>query len=349
VTHAVPEHERGEDEGVDAGSGAPGEASAEDVGRVVALQRALLDGEATVTLQALAAASDMSPEVASLVWHALGFADSEPPGRLFAPADLDALERLNRIVKAAGADEEFAVGLIRALGHHTSRLVTWQVVALVEHMTLAAERAQEGADAAVAFMAEHLEDMDALVSYAWRRHMAAMIKWRLGRGGEDSLRMLVSVGFADMVAYTRLTQQMEALELAGLVARFESVSANVVQRQGGRVVKTVGDEILFVADTAQEAVDIALDLADAMAADPLLPDVRVGVATGEVVSRFGDVYGPTVNLASRLTASAGPGTVLVDAATAAALPADLLMEVTPHGEAELPGVGTVSTSRVRRL
>lgn len=338
---------------MDAGSGTPGELPAEgslDGPRPVgALQRALLGGDPTITLAELAAASDMSPEVASLVWHALGFADSEPPGRLFSPADLDALARLSRVVSAAGADEEFAVGLLRALGHHTSRLVTWQIVALVEHMTVAAGGAQEGADDAVAFLADHLEDMDALVSYAWRRHMAAVIKWRLGRGAEDSLRVRLSVGFADMVAYTRLTQQMEALELGALVARFESVSSNVVQRQGGRVIKNVGDEILFVADTAQEAVNIALDLTDAMAADPLLPDVRVGVATGDVVSRFGDVYGPTVNLASRLTAGAGPGTLLVDAATAAGLAADPLMEVTPHGEAELPGLGMVSTSRVRRI
>jgi adenylate cyclase len=342
-------HRGGEDAGVDAGDAAPGEAAGGDGGPAAALARALLRGDPSVTLRELAGDADMPPEVASLVWHALGFADSEPPGRLFTPADRDALVRLNRLVAAAGADEEFAVGMFRALGHHTSRLVTWQVVALIEQMTLAAGGAQEGADAAVAFMAEHLEDMEALVAYGWRRHMAAVIKWRLGRGAEDSLRFRLSVGFADMVAYTRLTQQMEALELAGLVARFESVSANVVQRQGGRVVKNVGDEILFVADTPQEAVDIALDLADAMAADPLLPDVRVGVATGEVISRFGDVYGPTVNLASRLTATAGPGTVLVDAATAAALVDALLMEVTPHGEAELPGVGTVSTSRVRRL
>lgn len=334
---------------MDAGIGASAEGPIGEISPVVALARALLAGDATVTLQALAAAADMSPEVASLIWHALGFADSEPPGRLFTPADREALERLNRVVKAAGADEEFAVGLIRALGHHTSRLVTWQVVALVEHMTAAAGGAQEGSDAAVAFMAEHLDDMDALVSYAWRRHMAAVIKWRLGRGAEDSLRTQVSVGFADMVAYTRLTQHMDALELAGLIARFESISASVVQRQGGRVIKTVGDEILFVADTPAEAVNIALDLADATAADPLLPDVRVGVATGAVVSRFGDVFGATVNLASRLTATAGPGTVLVDAATAAGLVGDPLIEVTPHGEAELPGLGVVSASRVRRL
>jgi adenylate cyclase len=197
-------------------------------------------------------------------------------------------------------------------------------------------------------MAEHLEDLDELVSYGWRRHMASVIKWRLGRGDEDALRVLLSVGFADMVGYTRMSQHMDAVELGRLVARFESVAANVVLRQGGRVIKTMGDEILFVADTPGEAADIACDLADAMAADPMLPDVRVGVATGEVVSRLGDVFGPTVNLASRLTAIAGPGSVLVDEATARTLSADRSMEVTPGAEQDLPGVGRVRPSGVRR-
>ena len=324
--------------------GVPGEEA--DPADPAALERALLGGDATISLEELAGRTGMTPAVASLVWHALGFADSEPPGRLFSPADVEGLALARRLAAAAGAEEDFAVDVMRALGHHMSRLVTWQVVALADR--LAGPDGTDGTDRAVAFLADHLVEIDRLVSYGARRHLASVVKWQLGRGGEDGLQSPLSVGFADMVSYTTMSQQLDAVELARLVARFAAVSATVVLRQGGRVVKTVGDEILFVADTPQEAVGIAIDLTDAMAADPVLLEVRVGIATGPVVSRLGDVFGHTVNLASRLTAFATPGTVAVDLATGAALGGDGLLELIPLGELDLPGIGKVGASQVRR-
>ena len=92
--------------------------------------------------------------------------------------------------------------------------------------------------------------------------------------------------------------------------RFEALATDIVTAHGGRVIKTVGDEILFVHGEAAPAAAIALDLVDTMAEDDLLPDVRVGMAYGRVISRLGDVFGMTVNRASRLTAVAPPGGVL---------------------------------------
>lgn len=321
--------------------GSPGE-SADD------LERKLMGGDPDITLAMLAGAVGLSPEVANLFWHTLGFPDADPPGRVFTQQDQDALVRVVRLVTEAGADEEFGVGLIRALGHHMSRLATWQVLSLVEHMTEQAGSGEVGAARAVEFLSDHLEDLDHLVTYAWRRHLASVTKWRLGRIDEDALRLRLSVGFADMAGYTRLSQQMDVVELARLVGRFEAVSANVVLRQGGRVIKTVGDEILFVGDTPVQTIDIALDLAEAMGTDPLMPDVRVGVATGEVVARMGDVYGPTVNLASRLTKHAKPGSVLLDTTTADALVDEVSMQIEDLGQDVLPDFGPVPIRRVRR-
>lgn len=312
------------------------------------LERALLGGEAELSLDALAEATGVPVELAGLLWRALGFPDAAPPGRVFTTGDRAALARLTALVADAGADPEFGVSLIRALGHHMSRLVTWQVIALVEHMSKQAGDGDEGAARAVAFMAEHLDDLDAIVTYAWRRHLAAVTKWRLGRVDEDALRFALTVGFADMAGYTRLSQRMDAVELADLVGRFETVSADVILRQGGRVIKTVGDEVLFVGDTPVQAVDIALDLAAAMGTDDVLPDVRVGLATGEVVGRMGDVFGPTVNLASRLTSLAAPGSVLADPATAAALFGHPMLQVIELDAAELPDFGTVAACRITR-
>ncbi|MGQ0624944.1 MAG: adenylate/guanylate cyclase domain-containing protein [Sporichthyaceae bacterium] len=312
------------------------------------LERRLLRGDPDITLSGVAAAAGISPEVASLLWHALGFPDVEPPGKVFTSDDKAAMARLARLVDESGADEEFAVSLIRGLGHHMSRLAMWQVIALVAHMSEMAGNGEEGAGRAVAFMTDHLDDLESLLLYSWRRHLAAGVRWRLGRIDEDASRFTLTVAFADMVAYTRLAQQMDPLELSRLVGRFESVSANIVLRQGGRIIKTVGDEILFVGDTAGQAVAIALDLANAMGSDPLLPDVRVGVATGEVVGRMGDVFGPTVNLASRLTDVARPGSVLVDEATAAVIAGDEAIAAATL-ETDLDGFGPVTAFELRRL
>ena len=103
-----------------------------------------------------------------------------------------------------------------------------------------------------------------------------------------------------------------------------------------------------MADDPATAARIGLELAEAMAGDPELPDVRVGIATGPVLYRMGDVFGRTVNLASRLTALAAPGTVLVDATTATALAglADVVAE--PEKTRAVRGIGLVRPEVVRR-
>jgi len=313
------------------------------------LENRLLGAEPDLTMEEAAAGAGMSDAQARLLWRALGFADVDPKERKFTDADRDALTRLRRLMVDAAADDEFGVGLTRALGHHMSRLVTWQVIALVEQMTEAVGGSSEEATRrAVAFMTEHLDDLDHLVLYAWRRHAAAVAEWLMGRVDEDARRFPLTVGFADMVSYTRLSEQLDAPDLARLVARFESVSADVVLRNGGRVVKTVGDEVLFVADTAEQGADIAMQLAETMTADPLLPEVRVGLATGEVISRLGDLFGPTVNVASRLTALASPGTVLVDATSAAVLDRSATFTVLPQRARAVRGLGELTPSQLRR-
>jgi len=100
-----------------------------------------------------------------------------------------------------------------------------------------------------------------------------------------------------------------------------------VVSQHGRVVKMLGDEVLFVTDTPRDAAEIALRLTGPGRAARGLPALRVGMATGHVLSRFGDVYGPVGNLAARLTSLARPETVLVDRELAAALRQDKAYEL----------------------
>jgi adenylate cyclase len=96
-----------------------------------------------------------------------------------------------------------------------------------------------------------------------------------------------------------------------VVRRFEEISHDLVTSLGGRVVKMIGDEAMFVVDDVVAAARIGLGLAEAYADDDLLSDVRVGMAIGPVLVSDGDYYGPPVNLASRIVKIANPGTVLV--------------------------------------
>jgi adenylate cyclase len=156
------------------------------------------------------------------------------------------------------------------------------------------------------------------------------------------------VGFADLVNFTSLVRRMTARQLAVMVQRFEALATDIVTAHGGRVIKTVGDEILFVTVGPAAAAAIALDLVDTMTEDDLLPDVRVGMSYGSVISRLGDVFGTTVNRASRLTAVAPPRTVLVDDALAASLASVSGFEMTALRRRTLRGSGQVPPSELRR-
>jgi adenylate cyclase len=125
------------------------------------------------------------------------------------------------------------------------------------------------------------------------------------------VRTHLAVGFADIVQFTQLSREIDEAGLAGVVELFEATAADIIAAQGGRLVKTLGDEVMFSVDAPDRAAAIALDLA-AMGDRPDLPTVRVGAAYGPVLPVMGDVYGTTVNLAARLTSFARPGAVLVD-------------------------------------
>jgi adenylate cyclase len=164
--------------------------------------------------------------------------------------------------------------------------------------------------------------LERLLGYVWRRHLAATAGRVLAAGQADSVARRLAVGFADLVGFTSLTRQVSEEELGLLVERFESLASDLVAECAGRVVKTVGDEVMFTADSPSVAAEIGIRLAERVGADADLPDVRVGLGFGTVLSRLGDVYGEPVNLASRLTSIARPGTVLVDRELAAVLEED---------------------------
>ena len=152
--------------------------------------------------------------------------------------------------------------------------------------------------------------MAKLLEFVWRRQVAAGIQRNMmlrSHGLAPGQSPVLAVGFADMVGFTLLSQHLSDEELAAVVRRFEEISHDIVTNARGRVVKMIGDEVMFVVDSVADAARIGLGLADAYADDDLLSDVRVGLAFGPVLLRDGDYFGPTVNLAHRIVNIGNPG------------------------------------------
>jgi adenylate cyclase len=147
------------------------------------------------------------------------------------------------------------------------------------------------------------------------------------------------------VNFTRSTRAWDSRQLEQVLERFESALSLRVAAVGGRVVKTLGDGVLFITDQARAAVEVALDTVAAHASDPALPSVRVGIALGPVMVRLGDVFGEPVNIASRLSDEARPDTVLVDKHAAEVLEG---LDVKPLQRRSVRGYRSLTPYLVRR-
>jgi adenylate cyclase len=272
------------------------------------LERLLLGGPRRYTRLDVARLAGVPLEQASQLWRALGFADTADDEVVFTDADLATIRQADALAREGLVDESARLAIARMLGQSMSRLAEWQMRLLVDLVGDHPEAAPELAGRLLPVLEE-------IQAYVWRRHLAAQVSRSLAAPSDAGS---VVVGFADMVGFTSLARRLSEQELAGLLDRFEAAAAGIVADRGGRVVKMLGDEVMFVAGDPRAGADIALDL---LAALPE-PALRAGLALGRVLHRYGDVYGPVVNLAARLTGLARPGTALVDRELAAALEPD---------------------------
>ena len=255
----------------------------------------------------------MPPQRTQRLWRALGFPDVPDDDPAFTDADVDALGVLSTLIDSGFVDEDSEASIARAMGQALSRLADWQTDMLADALTRPGPDGTRRAatpDDVVAVASALLPRMREVQHYVWRRHLAANADRLLSATGPGDRREL-AVGFADLVGYTSRSRGMGGRELGAMIEDFESIAAEVIARHSGRVVKTVGDGVLFTAATAVDAVEIGLDLPDAWKNEER-PPLRVGAAYGAVLTRLGDVYSPVVNLASRLTSLARPNSLLVD-------------------------------------
>jgi adenylate cyclase len=308
-------------------------ASDEDVRKAVddgtlsllALDLLALGGEPRYDLAAASDESGLSEDALRHLWRSLGFPDPPPNEVLFTQVDVDNLTAVAQLLRTGVIAPEVIYGMTRVVGSSMARVAN----ALVDAVSARAEAAaRDGGDANSAALApladegsQFLLHFPSVLEQVWRRHLQVAARRRLVRTDGDDTTGVV-VGFADLVGFTSLAQQVTDEELAHVVDQFERLAFDVVVAGGGRVLKMIGDEVMFLVEDPFAAAEIALGLAEASRDAAELSDVRVGLALGPVLEREGDAYGPTVNLASRITAIAYPGSVVVSPELRAALEGD---------------------------
>ncbi len=282
---------------------------------LVALERYILTDTPVHDIAAASELSGVPPEKLRAFWRALGFPDPEPGEPTFGATDLSVLRTVVESIGSGVLDERIALQMARVIGSSLARIATAQVEAATEIRE--AHLGKDVADLEPASEAREIERtvgmlpmLSELMEAVWRRHIAVAARRRLMHE-DDGHEREVTVGFADLEGFTSLSQQLPEDELAAVVNSFEHIAYDVVATHGGRVVKMIGDEVMFVADDTRTGAELALALADAYAAEQVLGDVRVGLATGPALKLEGDLYGPAVNLASRIVSIAYPGTVVV--------------------------------------
>lgn len=257
-------------------------------------------------LEALADVTGMPADQVAQLWRSLGFPDPTRGERIFTETDADMLGTVAGLMELGLIEPDLVVQMGRVIGSSLSRVAG----AVIGAIGLDDNRGLSDDDELAMAAGTLLPTMPKVMDYVWRRHLQAAARRRVAAHAAGAGPSPVTVGFADLVGFTSLSQELDEHELAAVVDHFETLAYDTVVRRGGRVVKMIGDEVMFVVDDVGAALEIGLGLAEVYADATDLSDVRVGLATGPVLEREADYYGPTVNLASRIVNIAFPGSVV---------------------------------------
>ena len=305
----------------------------------LSLELSLRGPGAMVRFEDAATGLDMTVEDAARVWRALGFPDPMTVPTYLGPKDVEVLRLVGHdALQFLGADSmlQFA----RVLGSAMVLLAE----TIVDGFRVEYEVPQRDAgtryidivrnysELAAALLPPFVEAMDAIL----RRQIVAAARsmWAVDETRTTVTRQ-VTVGFVDLVGYTAATRSLSPRALSEAIAAFETRVSELVSAAGGRVVKLIGDEAMFVIDD-RAACDLALRMA-AGADDEGGGPVRIGLASGPAVTTGGDYYGEVVNLAARLVKTAEPDGVVVSASVRNGVAVTEALSFTPLDPLQLKG------------
>lgn len=284
-----------------------GEGEGDTPSLVNLIQRVVLGEDPTLTHRDVAERAGIDPAISQELWRLLGFPHTADTDAAFTTADVEAARLTTELIDLGVVSPESQAALVRTLARSSARLAEWQTRLLAEVVDGISD------DDYVALMEKVLPRIEKFQNYIWRRHLASASAALLITEDSTSSGTQLAVGFVDIVGYTSRSKELDEAELVEWIERFDSEVTSMVVDHGGQVIKTFGDEALFILEDPRTAAEIGLVLTSRGSdEDDSFPAVRVGLAYGNVVHRLGDVFGPTVNIAARLTSLGRPGTVIAD-------------------------------------
>lgn len=321
----------------------------------------LLTGHAQYSLSEAAERAGMDVGLARLFWLAMGFPDigDEVNDIIFTPYDVAVMRRHVDKLSAGQVDAGTMNSLVRAQSHMADRLVLWQLEALVEF----AQQTFELDDVSARFwMLDHIDEylpfLEEQLKYAWRRHTASYLRRaeieldrRVLDPDNEAMPLQRAIGFVDLESFTPRSSELGSKQLVSFMRNFEFACRDVISSNGARLVKTVGDAVLWVADDLKTGARVSTELVRTLGSIEGMLPVHSSLVWGGVVSAFGDVFGPIVNLASRLVDAAPGGSILMDRQTASALHGlgENRYAISPFGQQNFDGVGSIETFELRLL
>lgn len=320
----------------------------------LAIDHKLLAGRAVYNRVQFAEAAGVDLEVADALWRALGFPAVSDDVVRFTVTDVDMIRAW---VDQAGHtvfrdfDRDELIQRTRVVSGFLARLAEHQADTLVEGARAGRERGMSDDEIAL----ELLErvDLDALLGlleYSLRLQLRDAVWRRMATERPDEVgAVTLAVGFVDLAGYTSMAQQLDEEELSALVGGFEEIAHETVVRHGGRIVKTIGDEVMFVTDDPGAAASTAFELVQQVEEHPDLIGARAGVAYGRVIARDADYFGPVVNLGHRITGIAFPNSVVVSESVIEALRDDERFEFRSLRKRRIRDVGAVPLWSVRAV
>ena len=305
-------------------------------------------GEPIYNADEVIEAAEVDREFADRLWLAMGFAMLPRDQKAFTASDRDALKAVAAFERGGFAERDLILAITRVLSQSMARISDAQVGAMREWIWANATDEVTARATAMELAPDVVRSLEEFLVHIWRRHLSFAIERQELFGAPTLDEQLMSIGFADLVGFTQLSRHLDEPGLARIVERLESTSQELIADLGGRVVKSLGDEVMFAADSSERAAEIALRLVEEGATDEDLPDLRVGMAHGPVVAHRGDFFGATVNLASRAVDVALPGSVLVSPEMRDELKEHDAFFFKPIPARKLKGIGTTRLWVLRR-
>lgn len=263
------------------------------------------------SLRAAAEQLGVPVEEVAKAWAAVGLPVSDPEAVTLSQADVDGLASWAEIKAVVG--DESALVFLRVMGNAMARLAEAgsTMVRLAQPDILMGHSGDEHTTARTyRAIGEATARFSKLIDVVWRQHLNSARIHLEGVLTDASASVTCGIGFADLTGFTALTQRLNTDELSELLLEFGGAIADLVHADGGRVVKFIGDEVMWVTSTPELLVKVAVDLVEHPPAREAGLQVRAGLGYGRVLAISGDYFGTAVNLAARLVAAASPGQIL---------------------------------------